>query len=97
MVQWTVFLISYWGEQIGQKVSKICDWFVSFFFNVIDFNSTVMKLFDIFSCLSTHSFRAQTFSYPESTAEREDILQGLQGRIEDIKSVSVHASTATIC
>lgn len=26
MVQWTVFLISYWGEQIGQKVKKICDW-----------------------------------------------------------------------
>uniref|UniRef100_A0A8C9YTU0 V-type proton ATPase subunit a n=1 Tax=Sander lucioperca TaxID=283035 RepID=A0A8C9YTU0_SANLU len=26
MVQWTVFLISYWGDQIGQKVKKICDW-----------------------------------------------------------------------
>lgn len=21
-----VFLISYWGDQIGQKVKKICDW-----------------------------------------------------------------------
>uniref|UniRef100_A0A671X0P9 V-type proton ATPase subunit a n=1 Tax=Sparus aurata TaxID=8175 RepID=A0A671X0P9_SPAAU len=58
MVQWTVFLISYWGDQIGQKVKKICD-----------------------------CFRTQTFAYPESTAEREEILQGLQGRIEDIKSV----------
>ncbi|XP_056149128.1 T cell immune regulator 1, ATPase H+ transporting V0 subunit a3b [Lampris incognitus] len=58
MVQWTVFLISYWGDQIGQKVKKICD-----------------------------CFRTQTFVYPESTAEREEILQGLQGRIEDIKSV----------
>lgn len=29
MVQWTVFLISYWGEQIGQKVKKICDWWVT--------------------------------------------------------------------
>lgn len=29
MVQWTVFLISYWGDQIGQKVKKICDWCVS--------------------------------------------------------------------
>uniref|UniRef100_G3Q1J2 V-type proton ATPase subunit a n=1 Tax=Gasterosteus aculeatus aculeatus TaxID=481459 RepID=G3Q1J2_GASAC len=58
MVQWTVFLISFWGDQIGQKVKKICD-----------------------------CFRTQTFAYPESTAEREDILQGLQGRIEDIKSV----------
>lgn len=35
------------------------------------------------------SFRTQTFAYPESPAEREEILQGLQGRIEDIKSVSV--------
>ncbi|XP_023847788.1 V-type proton ATPase 116 kDa subunit a 3 [Salvelinus sp. IW2-2015] len=25
-MQWTVFLISYWGDQIGQKVKKICDW-----------------------------------------------------------------------
>ncbi|XP_077388371.1 T cell immune regulator 1, ATPase H+ transporting V0 subunit a3b [Festucalex cinctus] len=58
MVQWTVFLISYWGDQIGQKVKKICD-----------------------------CFRTQTFTYPENTAEREEILQGLQGRIEDIKSV----------
>nr|XP_020480115.1 V-type proton ATPase 116 kDa subunit a-like [Monopterus albus] len=58
MVQWTVFLISFWGDQIGQKVKKICD-----------------------------CFRTQTFAYPESTAEREEILQGLQGRIEDIKSV----------
>ncbi|KAM3613380.1 uncharacterized protein V6R79_025087 [Siganus canaliculatus] len=58
MVQWTVFLISYWGDQIGQKVKKICD-----------------------------CFRTQTFAYPESTAEREEILQGLHGRIEDIKSV----------
>lgn len=26
MVQWTIFLISFWGDQIGQKVKKICDW-----------------------------------------------------------------------
>lgn len=31
MVQWTVFLISYWGDQIGQKVKKICDWCVNCF------------------------------------------------------------------
>ncbi|XP_053734758.1 V-type proton ATPase 116 kDa subunit a 2-like [Synchiropus splendidus] len=58
MVQWTVFLISYWGEQIGQKVKKICD-----------------------------CFRTQTFAYPESTTEREEIQRGLETRIEDIKSV----------
>ncbi|XP_074530223.1 T cell immune regulator 1, ATPase H+ transporting V0 subunit a3b [Halichoeres trimaculatus] len=58
MVQWTVFLISFWGDQIGQKVKKICD-----------------------------CFRTQTFAYPESPADREKILQGLETRIEDIKSV----------
>uniref|UniRef100_A0A674BU54 V-type proton ATPase subunit a n=1 Tax=Salmo trutta TaxID=8032 RepID=A0A674BU54_SALTR len=58
MVQWTVFLISYWGDQIGQKVKKICD-----------------------------CFHTQVFAYPDSPTEREEILQGLQGRIEDIKSV----------
>uniref|UniRef100_A0A4W5RDU3 V-type proton ATPase subunit a n=1 Tax=Hucho hucho TaxID=62062 RepID=A0A4W5RDU3_9TELE len=57
-VQWTVFLISYWGDQIGQKVKKICD-----------------------------CFHTQVFAYPDSPTEREEILQGLQGRIEDIKSV----------
>ncbi|XP_076150042.1 V-type proton ATPase 116 kDa subunit a 3 isoform X1 [Alosa pseudoharengus] len=57
-VQWTVFLISYWGDQIGQKVKKICD------------------------CFHTH-----TFAYPESTAEKEEILHGLQGRILDIRTV----------
>uniref|UniRef100_A0A7N8Y667 V-type proton ATPase subunit a n=1 Tax=Mastacembelus armatus TaxID=205130 RepID=A0A7N8Y667_9TELE len=55
MVQWTVFLISYWGDQIGQKVKKICDWW--------------------------------TFAYPESAAERREIIQGLESRIEDITSV----------
>lgn len=23
---WMTFLISYWGEQIGQKIRKITDW-----------------------------------------------------------------------
>uniref|UniRef100_A0A669BFD5 V-type proton ATPase subunit a n=1 Tax=Oreochromis niloticus TaxID=8128 RepID=A0A669BFD5_ORENI len=52
MVQWTVFLISFWGDQIGQKVKKICDWWGFFFVCFL-----------------------------------EEVLQGLQGRIEDIKSV----------
>lgn len=34
MVQWTVFLISYWGDQIGQKVKKICDWCVNCFYTM---------------------------------------------------------------
>ncbi|XP_071755126.1 V-type proton ATPase 116 kDa subunit a 3 isoform X2 [Centroberyx gerrardi] len=58
MVQWTVFLISFWGETIGQKVKKICD-----------------------------CFHTNTFAYPESTAEREEILSGLQSRIVDITTV----------
>uniref|UniRef100_A0AAY4C223 V-type proton ATPase subunit a n=1 Tax=Denticeps clupeoides TaxID=299321 RepID=A0AAY4C223_9TELE len=53
-----IFLISYWGDQIGQKVKKICD-----------------------------CFHTQTFAYPEGVAERGEILSGLQGRIEDIRSV----------
>ncbi|XP_016342054.1 V-type proton ATPase 116 kDa subunit a-like [Sinocyclocheilus anshuiensis] len=57
-VQWTVFLISFWGDQIGQKVKKICD-----------------------------CFHTETFPYPESQAEREETLNGLRRRIEDIKSV----------
>uniref|UniRef100_A0A673NKS0 V-type proton ATPase subunit a n=1 Tax=Sinocyclocheilus rhinocerous TaxID=307959 RepID=A0A673NKS0_9TELE len=57
-VQWTVFLISFWGDQIGQKVKKICD-----------------------------CFHTQTFPYPENQAEREETLNGLRGRLEDIKSV----------
>uniref|UniRef100_A0A671L6X2 V-type proton ATPase subunit a n=1 Tax=Sinocyclocheilus anshuiensis TaxID=1608454 RepID=A0A671L6X2_9TELE len=56
-VQWTVFLISFWGDQIGQKVKKICD-----------------------------CFHTETFPYPESQAEREETLNGLRRRIEDIKS-----------
>ncbi|XP_041917750.1 V-type proton ATPase 116 kDa subunit a 3-like [Alosa alosa] len=58
LIQWKVFLISYWGDQIGQKVKKICD-----------------------------CFHTQTFPYPDTAAEREEILSGLGGRIEDIKSV----------
>lgn len=34
-----------------------------------------------------HSFHTHTFAYPESTAEREEILHGLQGRILDIRTV----------
>ncbi|CAO2629686.1 V-type proton ATPase 116 kDa subunit a 2 [Lemmus lemmus] len=26
VIKWHVFLISFWGEQIGHKVKKICDW-----------------------------------------------------------------------
>lgn len=49
----------------------------------------VMKADEYLWMSHSHSFRTQTFAYPESTTEREEILQGLQGRIEDIKSVSV--------
>lgn len=46
-----------------------------------------MKMNFLISC--SYSFHTQIFAYPESSAEREEILQGLQSRIEDIKSVSV--------
>uniref|UniRef100_A0A8C2I1I0 V-type proton ATPase subunit a n=1 Tax=Cyprinus carpio TaxID=7962 RepID=A0A8C2I1I0_CYPCA len=67
-VQWTVFLISFWGDQIGQKVKKICD-----------------------------CFHTQTFPYPESQAEREETLNGLRGRIEDIKSVNSENLEQSLC
>lgn len=44
------------------------------------------------SVSSSRSFRTQTFAYPESTTEREEILQGLKTRIEDITSVSLITS-----
>lgn len=89
MVQWTVFLISYWGDQIGQKVKKICDWWVNPCIRFCFFIAVSVEPVEYLLISRPHSFRTQTFAYPESTAEREEILQGLQGRIEDIKSVSV--------
>lgn len=37
------------------------------------------------------------FAYPENSAEREEILQGLQSRIEDIKSVRVKQNHRVVC
>ncbi|XP_014026158.1 V-type proton ATPase 116 kDa subunit a2 isoform X4 [Salmo salar] len=50
-----VFLISYWGEQIGQKVKKICD------------------------CYHCH-----VYPYPNSNEERNDVVEGLRTRIQDL-------------
>lgn len=38
---------------------------------------------------NTPSFHTQTFPYSESQAEREQVLNGIKTRIEDIKKVSV--------
>uniref|UniRef100_A0A674NIJ3 V-type proton ATPase subunit a n=1 Tax=Takifugu rubripes TaxID=31033 RepID=A0A674NIJ3_TAKRU len=53
-----VFLISYWGDQIGQKVKKICD------------------------CYHCH-----LYPYPSSNEERNDVLEGLKTRIQDLHTV----------
>ncbi|TKS78690.1 V-type proton ATPase 116 kDa subunit a isoform 2 [Collichthys lucidus] len=53
-----VFLISYWGEQIGQKVKKICD------------------------CYHCH-----LYPYPSSNEERNDVVEGLRTRIQDLHTV----------
>ncbi|KAL0979347.1 hypothetical protein UPYG_G00183950 [Umbra pygmaea] len=53
-----VFLISYWGEQIGQKVKKICD------------------------CYHCH-----VYPYPNSTEERDNVVEGLRTRIQDLHNV----------
>ncbi|XP_010774959.1 V-type proton ATPase 116 kDa subunit a isoform 2 [Notothenia coriiceps] len=53
-----VFLISYWGDQIGQKVKKICD------------------------CYHCH-----LYPYPSSNEERNDVVEGLGTRIQDLHTV----------
>ncbi|XP_052449287.1 V-type proton ATPase 116 kDa subunit a 2 isoform X1 [Carassius gibelio] len=53
-----VFLISYWGEQIGQKVKKICD------------------------CYHCH-----LYPYPNSNEERNDVVEGLRTRIQDLHMI----------
>ncbi|KAK3514787.1 hypothetical protein QTP70_031179 [Hemibagrus guttatus] len=53
-----VFLISYWGDQIGQKVKKICD------------------------CYHCH-----LYPYPNSNEERDDVVEGLRTRIQDLHIV----------
>nr|UQS87550.1 ATPase H+ transporting V0 subunit a2b [Rhamdia quelen] len=53
-----VFLISYWGDQIGQKVKKICD------------------------CYHCH-----LYPYPNSNDERNDVVEGLRTRIQDLHTV----------
>ncbi|XP_058877796.1 V-type proton ATPase 116 kDa subunit a 2-like [Acipenser ruthenus] len=58
MVRWVVFLVSYWGDQIGQKVKKICD-----------------------------CYHSRVYPYPQSDEERHEILQGLETRIQETKSV----------
>lgn len=56
--KWFVFLISYWGDQIGQKVKKICD------------------------CYHCH-----VYPYPNSSEERQEIIFGLNTRIQDLQAV----------
>ncbi|XP_029427146.1 V-type proton ATPase 116 kDa subunit a isoform X2 [Rhinatrema bivittatum] len=58
ITKWFVFLISYWGEHIGQKVKKICD------------------------CYHCH-----VYPYPNSIEERQEVLQGLNTRIQDLHTV----------
>lgn len=62
---------------IGEEVFA----FFLFLFDSLLLNRIVFSL-------CPRSFHTQTFAYPESPAEREEILQGLNTRIEDIKSVS---------
>ncbi|XP_024131629.1 V-type proton ATPase 116 kDa subunit a [Oryzias melastigma] len=57
-VKCVVFLISYWGDQIGQKVKKICD------------------------CYHCH-----LYPYPNSNEERNDVVEGLKTRIQDLHTV----------
>ncbi|XP_036384645.1 V-type proton ATPase 116 kDa subunit a2-like [Megalops cyprinoides] len=53
-----VFLISFWGDQIGQKVQKICD------------------------CYHCH-----LYPHPDSAEEREDVMDSLRTRTQDLQTV----------
>lgn len=65
MVQWTVFLISYWGAQIGQKVKKICDWWVMFLHQVVGFKRSLdfkMSKYlepDYYICINSWTFSCE--------------------------------------
>uniref|UniRef100_A0A8C3Y9G2 V-type proton ATPase subunit a n=1 Tax=Catharus ustulatus TaxID=91951 RepID=A0A8C3Y9G2_CATUS len=56
--KWAVFLVSYWGDQIGQKVKKICD-----------------------------CYRCHVYPYPDTTEERQAVVEGLNVRIQDLEIV----------
>ncbi|POI29250.1 hypothetical protein CIB84_007000 [Bambusicola thoracicus] len=56
--KWFVFLVSYWGEQIGQKVKKICD-----------------------------CYRCHVYPYPSTVDERIAVIEGLNVRIQDLRTV----------
>ncbi|XP_073442196.1 V-type proton ATPase 116 kDa subunit a 2 isoform X1 [Dendrobates tinctorius] len=56
--KWFVFLVSYWGDQIGQKVKMICE-----------------------------CFHCHMYPYPNSSAERQEIMSGLNTRIQDLHAV----------
>uniref|UniRef100_A0A4W3JNE3 V-type proton ATPase subunit a n=1 Tax=Callorhinchus milii TaxID=7868 RepID=A0A4W3JNE3_CALMI len=47
---WVVFLVSYWGEQIGQKVKKICD---CYHCHVYPYPSTIQERKEIVTGLNT--------------------------------------------
>uniref|UniRef100_A0A8C0J5L9 V-type proton ATPase subunit a n=1 Tax=Chelonoidis abingdonii TaxID=106734 RepID=A0A8C0J5L9_CHEAB len=53
-----VFIIFYQGEQLSQKIKKICD-----------------------------GFRATVYACPESAAERREMADGVNARIEDLNAV----------
>uniref|UniRef100_A0A4W4HMZ0 V-type proton ATPase subunit a n=1 Tax=Electrophorus electricus TaxID=8005 RepID=A0A4W4HMZ0_ELEEL len=77
MVQWTIFLISYWGDQIGQKVKKICDCFLAllppFSFSL---PLSLSLLFLLSLCLYPSPLSPTRLS-PEVISETEQYLQQL--------------------
>ncbi|XP_041059099.1 V-type proton ATPase 116 kDa subunit a2-like isoform X1 [Carcharodon carcharias] len=59
-VKWVVFLVSYWGEQIGQKVKKICD---CYHCHVYPYPNTQQERKDIVAGLNTRIQDLQTVLY----------------------------------
>ncbi|GCB82177.1 hypothetical protein scyTo_0021547, partial [Scyliorhinus torazame] len=59
-VKWVVFLVSYWGEQIGQKVKKICD---CYHCHVYPYPNTNQERKDIVAGLNTRIQDLHTVLY----------------------------------
>ncbi|XP_069789580.1 V-type proton ATPase 116 kDa subunit a 2-like isoform X3 [Narcine bancroftii] len=59
-VKWVVFLVSYWGEQIGHKVKKICD---CYHCHVYPYPNTNQERMDIVAGLNTRIQDLHTVLY----------------------------------
>lgn len=84
-----VFLISFWGDQIGQKVQKICDWLAPPSSRVSLYLQTLSPKLTVCVVLSYH---CHLYPHPENDEERADVLDNLKTRIQDLNNVNADPS-----